>query len=135
MLKRCRLVAKPKRRLSRAQRAARVDKEKGLGRMLVEKGPVRDIDHLSRVRTAMCLVCASAPPNEAHHLRIGLRTMGVRQPDSRCVPLCPKHHLRLHKMNEEEFWADIGIDPLPIAAALYRQSLALRSVKAAADGP
>lgn len=80
-------------------------------RSLVKKGPVRSAKHLDRVRQERCLVCGVYGV-QAHHLRIGLRTMGVRKDDTRAVPLCPTHHDELHRSKEEWFWAANGIDPV-----------------------
>jgi len=43
------------------------------------------------------------------------------------VPLCVDHHLNdpkraQHSMNEMEFWRGHGIDPFPIALALFAHS-------------
>lgn len=70
---------------------------------------VRSKKYLALVRAEGCLVCQR--PAQAHHLRLGHRTMGVRKSDHRCVPLCADHHAELHTMNEEIFWALKGIDP------------------------
>jgi hypothetical protein len=57
------------------------------------------------------LICGSHPCH-AHHLRIGLRTMGVRVSDHLTVPLCSSHHDELHRGKEETFWAMKGVNPL-----------------------
>ncbi len=77
-------------------------------RSKVSKGPARDEKHLARVRASPCLACATSWgdfPNEAHHIRcIGPRTMGKRVSDYLTVPLCKRHHAKLHTMNEADFW-------------------------------
>ena len=78
--------------------------------------PMRSKAYLQWVASHGCLVCGG--PAQAHHLRIGPRTMGKRQCDTRTVPLCPGHHKVLHESygKEEDFWADF---PALKAAALY----------------
>ncbi len=80
-------------------------------RSRVKKGPVRSKSHLARVREQPCLICGRDGV-EAHHARVGDRTMGVRKDDTRAVPLCPSHHAELHKGLEEAFWDRHSIDPL-----------------------
>ncbi len=84
---------------------------KTCSRSKVRKGPYRSAAHLARVREQPCIVCGLQPV-EAHHLRLGLRTMGVRKPDNFAVPLCRSHHAVLHTMKEEWFWAERGVDPV-----------------------
>ena len=67
--------------------------------------PIRDKAHIAFVKSKPCLICGRKP-SEAHHVRLGLRTMGRRVCDSKTVPLCQRHHLLLHSMNEAEFWAE-----------------------------
>ena len=84
---------------------------KTCSRSRVKKGPLRSKAHLARVREHPCLACG-VHGVQAHHLRIGLRTMGVRKADDRAVPLCPDHHAELHTMKEEFYWANLGVDPV-----------------------
>lgn len=84
---------------------------KALGKSAVSKKPLRDAEHLARVRLEPCLVCGASGV-EAHHLRIGLRTMGVRKSDHTAVPLCPPHHRQLHSGREEKFWETVAVEPL-----------------------
>ena len=112
--------------MPRKPKARKVDPSKPDTRSRVDKGPLRDPEHLARVRTLPCLVCGAGGV-QAHHLRLGLRTMGVRKPDSACVPLCFYHHGRLHAIQEEAFWLPYSdIDPTGYAARIYAETLALR---------
>ena len=45
--------------------------------------------YLDRVAALGCIICGQ--PAEIHHLREGMG-MGQRAPDSRAIPLCPRHH-------------------------------------------
>lgn len=80
-------------------------------RMRQRKGPYRSSAHLLRVREQPCLACGRMGV-QAHHLRVGLRTMGVRKADDRAVPLCYPCHTELHSSKEEWFWAALGVDPV-----------------------
>lgn len=80
-------------------------------RSAVRKGPARDNAHLEKVREWGCIVCMAHGPSEAHHVRIGLRTMGKRVSDYLTVPLCRAHHTKLHTMNEGDFWIVCNIRP------------------------
>lgn len=93
--------------------------KKALGKSATRKGPVRSKSHLARVREQPCLVCG-AKGVQAHHVRVGLRTMGVRKDDTRAAPLCSAHHDELHRGKEETFWARHGIRPLDWCAAFVK---------------
>lgn len=100
-------------------------------------GRLVDLDHLARVRSLPCLVClrlglAQVTPTQAHHLRQNM--MGRRPGDDHAVNVCCLHHLDtyttgLHRIGERKFWAALGIDPVGIAAALYAETLELRTSK------
>jgi YqaJ-like viral recombinase domain len=87
--------------------------------------PVRERDqhHLQFVRTQPCLICARRP-TDAHHVKVAQVTaMGRKVSDRFTVPLCRLHHLELHQRgNERPWWQDKGIDPLAVAAALWRRT-------------
>jgi len=79
--------------------------------------PVRDAKHLDRVRGMDCVVCGRTPC-EAHHCRVGLRTMGKRVSDHQVLPLCSEHHADLHHGfgKEELFWECHLIELIRFAA-------------------
>jgi hypothetical protein len=93
----------------------------------------RDSDHLAFVATHPCLICQRTPC-DAHHLRFAQpRALGRKVSDEFTVPLCRDHHTALHHQgNETAWWADAGIVPLPIAAALWA---ATQQRSAARDDP
>jgi hypothetical protein len=78
--------------------------------------------HLALVASQPCLVCKRAPC-DAHHLKMAQpRSLGRKVSDEFTVPLCRRHHRELHRHgNERAFWQNQGIDPLPIAAALWER--------------
>jgi hypothetical protein len=69
-----------------------------------------------------CLLCGRTP-SDAHHLRFAQpRALGRKVSDEFTVPLCRTHHRQLHQSgNEVAWWADMGIDPLPIAQDLWAE--------------
>jgi hypothetical protein len=87
--------------------------------------PVRERDqhHLRFVSCQPCLICARRP-TDAHHLRFAqLTAMGRKVSDRFTVPLCRLHHRELHHRGDERlWWQDKAIDPLAVAAALWRRT-------------
>ncbi len=87
--------------------------------------PIRERDrhHLRFVTTQPCLVCGRSP-TDAHHIKFAeLRAMGRKVSDRFTVPLCRLHHRELHRRgNERVWWQSQGLDPLPIAAALWEKT-------------
>ena len=84
--------------------------------------PIRDKAHIAFVKAKPCLICGRRP-SEAHHIRLGLRTMGKRVCDSKTVPLDRMHHLDCHEGQGGEggFWEYHGINPWNVAAQLWRE--------------
>ena len=87
---------------------------------------------LAFVREKACCVCGHHPPNQAAHIRMadfgrGKRHtgMGEKSSDRWCVPLCAGCHLdnrvSVHKMGEQRFWWEVGLDPFVIAIELYAE--------------
>lgn len=92
-----------------------------------------DAKHLAFVRAQPCCVCGSRRNVEAAHLRmacpaIGKESTGMQQKphDMWTTPLCNYHHqsgpIAQHKVGEEQFWIDRGLNPFAIAMALWEQS-------------
>lgn len=82
---------------------------------------VRDKDHLKKVSALCCLVCGRRP-SQAHHLTHAQhRGLGQKVSDEFTVPLCVIHHRALHDVgNEERWWEQHSIDPLPIALGFWQ---------------
>jgi hypothetical protein len=97
---------------------------------------LRDKEHCKFVRTEPCVVCGRAP-TEAHHIRFAQpRALGRKVSDEYTVPVCRLHHRDLHGYGDEaSWWAGVGIDPLPIALELWRQSRLTYSVDATGSEP
>lgn len=88
----------------------------------------RDRDHLEHVRAQPCVVCGRVPA-QAHHVRLAQpRALGRKVSDEYTVPLCAVHHDHLHRAGDEAaWWAAQALDPLAIAARLWRQTRAARA--------
>lgn len=85
-------------------------------------------DHLRFLRSMPCLITGLRPV-EVAHIRFaapsyGKRSVGMAEkPDDRwTVPLDPGKHREQHSMGEVEFWIKHGIDPIPVALALWGAS-------------
>lgn len=79
--------------------------------------------HLLFVGSQPCLVCELGP-SDAHHLKFAQsRGLGMKVSDEFTVPLCRSHHQELHRHgNELAWWANVQIDPIPIAKSLWETS-------------
>ncbi|MDR5730536.1 MAG: ERF family protein [Terriglobia bacterium] len=77
--------------------------------------------HLVFVRSQACLICRRFP-SDAHHLKFAQpRSLGLKVSDEFTVPLCRAHHEELHAHgNEISWWANLRIEPLPIASQLWQ---------------
>jgi Rad52/22 family double-strand break repair protein len=111
-----------------ARAAQRMDKSK-LFRSEVQR--LRDPGHLRYVAGLSCLVCGRNPVH-AHHLRFAQpKALGRKVSDEFTVPLCNLHHRELHTCsNEEAWWEEKKLSPLPIAQELWATSRRHRSATA-----
>ncbi len=84
---------------------------------------LRDKDHLKFVSKQPCVVCGREP-SDAHHLRFAQpRALGRKVSDEFTVPVCRLHHRELHRHGDEAvWWTSLKIDPVPIAASLWRST-------------
>ena len=101
--------------------------------------PDADRDYLALVRQCPCLHCGMVP-SEAAHVRMASAAYGkssgmAQKPADRwALPLCAEHH-RLsrhaqHNRGEQQFWIDLGINPLLACANLYAQRGDLTAMQA-----
>lgn len=83
----------------------------------------RDKAHLAFISSQPCLVCRRTP-SDAHHLKFAQpRALGRKVSDEFTVPLCREHHHELHQVgNERSWWANVGIEPVARAQALWNSS-------------
>ena len=84
----------------------------------------RDKAHLRFVGSHPCLVCGRQP-SDAHHLRFAQpRALGMKVSDEFTVPLCREHHRQIHHAgNEQAWWHNLSIKPLPIAQDLWTETI------------
>jgi hypothetical protein len=84
---------------------------------------LRDKEHCRFVATQPCVIC-SRTPAEAHHIRFAQpRALSRKVSDEYTIPVCRIHHRELHGYGDEaSWWAEVNIDPLPIALELWRRS-------------
>jgi hypothetical protein len=84
---------------------------------------IRCKDHLRYVATQPCVICGRSP-SHPHHVRYAQsRGIGLKVSDEFVVPLCAIHHRQLHQTTKErEWWQARRMDPLIIAAELWRES-------------
>lgn len=89
--------------------------------------------HLAFVRSQACLICKKTPA-DAHHLKFAQpRALGRKVSDEFTVPLCRCHHQELHlNGNENAWWTNMQISPLPIAKELWDASPVHRAGDASA---
>ena len=84
---------------------------------------LRSKAHLRHVAHQPCLICGRVP-SHAHHIRYAQkRGLGLKVSDEFAVPLCAIHHTENHTMGDERhWWEQRKIDPLAIAAVLWKES-------------
>lgn len=89
----------------------------------------RESDYLNWIRGLACVNCGKPPRSEAAHVRAGYPEsgwrptgMGEKPDDRRSVPLCANCHRQgpkaQHQTKERAWWAERGIYPPELCAAL-----------------
>jgi len=80
--------------------------------------------HLQFVASKPCVICEQLPCH-AHHITFAQpRGLSQKVSDEFTVPLCAQHHNELHAFhNEASWWRNQGVEPLPIANALWCESV------------
>jgi hypothetical protein len=81
--------------------------------------------HLAYVRLHVCAVqdFACGGKIEAAHIRMGTDgALGRKPSDCFAIPMCSEHHRMQHAIGELKFWATCQIDPLKLAAQLWKAS-------------
>lgn len=94
-----------------------------------KKPRMKDDAHLAWIRGLPCLISGTRKRVEAAHIRyadpaFGKPETGMGHKSSDCwvVPLESDQHADQHKHGEREWWQSKGIDPVPVALALYMAS-------------
>jgi hypothetical protein len=88
----------------------------------------RDKEHLRFVSQQACTVCGRQP-SEPHHIRFAQpRAISRKVSDEFTVPVCRVHHREIHRRGDEAaWWAEFGIDPMPIALRLWQHTRGVSS--------
>ena len=95
--------------------------------MLRQRQPRQhDEAHLRFIRSLPCVACEDNTATEAAHLKMpcakaAKRNVGIgeKADDKWTLPLCGEHHREQHKLGEELFWRQYGIDPVSTASFLF----------------
>jgi hypothetical protein len=127
----------PKNQAAKGHDLGRERSEPDVEEVTVIGKPVRerDRDHLRFVAAQPCLVCGRTP-SDPHHIKFAeQRAMGRKVSDRSTVPICRLHHRELHRRgNERNWWQDLGIDPLAVAATLWARTHAVTIAEATVAG-
>ena len=88
-----------------------------------EPRQIRDREHMKFVAGHPCLICGRRPA-DPHHLQFAQsRALGRKVSDEFTVPLCRGHHREIHRYGDEAaWWAKVGVEPLGVANALWRET-------------
>jgi hypothetical protein len=86
----------------------------------------RNDKHLAAIRLLPCLSCEGVDRIEAAHVQMTSAAMGKRpggighkRDDCWTLPLCSRCHTKQHRLGEQAFWSEIGINPILAAHALW----------------
>ena len=84
---------------------------------------IRSKEHLRFVASQACVICGRTP-SHPHHIRYAQpRGLALKVSDEFTVPLCAIHHSENHATGDERrWWQERKIDPLTVAAELWRKS-------------
>lgn len=86
---------------------------------------IRSPKYLAYIRSLGCIINLNGEhcnglPVHAHHLTIcGGHGMGLKECDSKTLPLCALHHRTLHDMGERKFWETWGLNAPKIALNIW----------------
>jgi hypothetical protein len=108
---------------SLAIRTSTIERIEKSGPAAPEPRRLRDREHVKFVAGQPCLVCGRLPA-DPHHLRFAQsRALGRKVSDEFTVPLCRGHHRELHRCGDEAaWWGKVGVEPLRVANALWRET-------------
>ncbi len=108
---------------SESTRTSIVEKIETSGLTHPEPRRVRDREHVKFVARHPCLICGRRPA-DPHHLRFAQsRALGRKVSDEFTVPLCRGHHREVHRSGDEAaWWAKVGVEPVEVANALWRET-------------
>ena len=95
---------------------------------IFEPKRIRSKEHLRYVASQPCVICGRTP-SHAHHIRHAQpRGLALKVSDEFTIPLCATHHDEIHRTTKERaWWEERHVDPLPVAAGLWRESRGVAS--------
>jgi hypothetical protein len=113
----------PERKGPEAAGTSTVERIEKSGRAHPEPRRIRDREHVKFVAGHPCLICGRRPA-DPHHLRFAQsRALGRKVSDEFTVPLCRGHHREIHRHGDEAaWWAKVGVEPVAVANALWRET-------------
>ena len=127
-------LEKPQKMATKAARKAEAKRRRdAVTREPGQRQPrITDKPYLAFIRRQPCKKCGTTRRVEAAHVRAGYPEAGWRptgmaeKPDDRrTLPLCRDCHRdgpgAQHRMNERQFWAELGVYPPEACAALVKQ--------------
>jgi hypothetical protein len=108
---------------SESTRTSTIERVETSGLAHPEPRRIRDREHVKFVAGHPCLICGRRPA-DPHHLRFAQgRALGRKVSDEFTVPLCRGHHREVHRCGDEAaWWAKVGVEPLAVANALWRET-------------
>ena len=112
-----------KRKAQESTGTSTIEKIETSGLTHAEPRRVRDREHVKFVAGHPCLICGRRPA-DPHHLRFAQsRALGRNVSDEFTVPLCRGHHREVHRDGDEAaWWAKVGVEPVAVANALWRET-------------
>lgn len=90
-----------------------------------KRRPEKRKDYLAFLHKLPCVVTGRYEVQAAHvsyaNSWFGAygRGKGTKAPDRFALPLCAEEHARQHNMNEQAYWASVGVNPHELANTLF----------------
>ena len=93
-----------------------VGMSKPLIELLEHRKPARSESYIAYIKEFSCLVCNSPIVSAHHH---GSHGMSEKTDDYRCLPLCHKHHMELHRTGELKGFDEMSFLKLQMEYLIY----------------
>jgi hypothetical protein len=108
------------------------------GRVARQGAVLNDRRHLALIRRLPCISCDADPAGTAAHVRMTrtgkpITGAGLKPGDHWTLPLCPTCHTdgvgAQHKIGEQLFYSNLGIDALVLCQKLYAASPVVEAMR------